>query len=493
MTCRPLFAVALACFVGCFGVKSAHAAVPTTTLSSVVKLQVHNDRWNVLGSGAGVIIDADGRILTSYQAVKAWEPFKKQPVTVCPTIDPYSEPRCTMRAVVLKTSPAHDLALLQIQSMYYGDDWMTIEERLLRQSFALPFSRIHATATTESVDLGEELALVGYPSTGGATLTYTKSSVTGFQRRAQKTTTLPWLIKTETKFTNMNIGGAAFTLDGDFVGMPTHASGTKESLGHVISLPVINTFLKEALGNDYVLGKTPLRLREPLVGVQNGVLKASVCPEFANVDGNSKTCRCRTGFFAVGNTCIVGQVYCPLRFPGSGTYDGFLKQCLCPTTNGGSETCAMPKPATKPNASTPKPTAETACNATKHATWSTAKKSCDCTNGYHWNKNATLCEANPKPIAPPSCPALAAYNAAVNACVCTKPYTLNTKKDTCIFVGKPSTITQLQRCEFIGKYANKRYYPKGHSIIKQMTYVGKQCFATEADAQKATFKRTTTK
>ncbi len=438
-----------------------------------------------------MIIDADGHVLTSYQAVKAWELFKKQLVTICPTIDQYTEPRCTMRAVVIKTSPAHDLALLQIRSTYLGDDWMTIEERMLRQSFAFPFTKVHTTATTESVELGEELALVGYPSNAGATLTYTKSSVTGFQRRSQKTAFLPWLVKTESKFTSANIGGAAFSLDGRLIGMPTHASGTKESLGQVISLPVMNAFLKEALGNDYVLGNTSPRLREPLVGVHNGALKTLACPEFASYETSSKTCRCRTGFFAVGTTCMVGQVYCRLRFPGLGTYDGFLKQCLCPSANGGTKTCTLPKNTPVPPPI--KPTPEAACKAIKHSVWSTSKKSCDCVTGFRWNKNKTLCESIPKPTPPPSCPALASYNTTTKSCVCSNPFTLNTKKDTCIFVGKPTTIVQLQRCEFIGKYANMLYYPKGHSIIKQMTYLGKHCFATEQEVKNAKFKRTTTK
>ncbi len=493
MTLRTLSTLAMVCLAGLLGAPRAHAAVPTSTLASVVKLQVHDDRLNVIGSGAGIIIDADGRVLTSYQAVKAWEKFKKQPITVCPTIDPYLEPRCTMRAIVLKTSPGHDLALLQIQSIAQSDVWMTIEERMLRQSFAFPFSRIHTTATTESVDLGEELALIGYPSVGGATLTYTKSSVTGFQRRTQKTSSAPWLIKTESKFTSTNIGGAAFTLAGDFIGMPTHASGTKESLGQVISLPVIAAFLKDALGKEYVQGTSHAYLQAPLVGIQNGLLKTSSdCPEFASSERNSKACRCRPGFFAVGNACILGQVYCPLRFPDKGAYDPFVKQCLCPNAGGGTSVCALPTaPATPKPAPVPTPTQ--ACSAIKNTVWNATKKTCDCKTGYGWNKNKTACEGLPKPVPPPTCPALATYSTTTKACVCTKPYSLNGKKDACIFVGKPATIAQLQRCEFIGKLANKLYYPKGHSIIKQMTYLGKQCFATEADAQTAKFKRTTTK
>ncbi len=369
---------------------------------------------------------------------------------------------------------------------------MSIEEQHLRQPQTLSFVRIHPTTTTELVELGDDLAIAGYPSTGGATLTYTKSSITGFVRKSQKSTSVPWLIKTESKFTSTAIGGAAFTEDGLFVGMPTHASGTKEALGHVISLPVIISFMKEALGPDALLNTRTLARAEPLVGVHNGALRTSICPEFASYEAGTKSCRCRPGFYAVGSTCLLGQTYCSLRFPGKGTYDGFLKQCLCPNAAGGTSACALPTaPATPKPAPVPTPTQ--ACSAIKNTVWNATKKTCDCKTGYGWNKNKTACEALPKPVPPPTCPALATYSTTTKACVCTKPYSLNGKKDACIFVGKPATIAQLQRCEFIGKLANKLYYPKGHSIIKQMTYLGKQCLATEADAQTAKFKRATTK
>jgi hypothetical protein len=474
-----------------FGTPSVSAAVPTSTLTSVVKLTVQNDQLKTISSGAGIVIDGDGHVLTSYQAVKAWEAFKKQPITICPTTDPFIEPRCTHQAVVIKLSQAHDLALLQIRSVQHNGSWMSIEEKQLRQPQALPFVRIHPTTTTELVELGEDLAIVGYPSTGGTTLTYTKSSVTGFVRKPNKTASLPWLLKTESKFTSTAIGGAAFTNEGVFVGMPTHTSGTKEALGHVITLPIIISFMKDALGADALLSTRTLLRAEPLVGVQNGDLRTSICPEFATYEGGTKSCRCRPGFYAIGSTCMLGQTYCSLRFPGNGTYDGFLKQCLCPNAKGGTSVCALPAPSTPKPA--PAPTPAQLCTAKTNATWNAAKKSCDCKTGYRWNTGKTACEAIPKPVPPPSCPALATYNSSTKACVCSKPYSLNAKKDACIFIGKPSTIAQLQHCEFIGKTANKLYYPKGHSIIKQMTYLGKQCFATELDAQKAKFKRTTTK
>lgn len=472
------------------GINTSEAAIPTSTFSSIVKLRVQNDQMKDIGSGAGIIIDSDGHILTSYQAIKPWEGFKKQPIIVCSTIDPFTEPRCTMRAVVRKASALHDLALLQVQSIHHEDSWMTIEERMLRGSFSLPFSRIHTTATTELVELGEELALIGYPATGGTTMTYTKTSVTGFQKRQHSTTTIPWLIKTESKFTSTNIGGAAFSLNGIFLGMPTHTSGTKESLGHIISLPVISTFLKEALGKDYVLGKKIPALQGPLVGIHNGKLQTTMCPEFATLESGGKACRCRAGFFAIGNTCMAGQVYCPLRFSNVSSYDGFIKQCLCPNANGGSTSCTLPKPISPPNPSTPKPTPEAMCAAMKNAAWNAKQKSCDCNAKYRWNAKKTACEIISTPIPSPTCPSLGSYNTSTRSCVCAKPFVLNQKKDACIFIGKPMNTLHLQRCEFIGKFANMLYYPKGHSVIKQMTHVGKQCFATEEEAKKSKFKRT---
>lgn len=481
-----------------FGVAShAQATVTTTELQTVVKIEIRDEKNKLVGGGAGVQIDADGRVLTSYAAVRPWEGIKKQPITLCATKDTSSEPKCTWQATLIKTNPTLDLALLQIRTIYVNDRWMPVEEFALRSSFAFTPVKAVATSSKELVNLGDTIWIAGYPTAGGSTITTNKTSATGFKTRTQKKTSLPWMVKADMIFGAGQTGGAAFSDTGAFVGIPAFAATSANQFGAIIGIPAINVFLNEALGADYQLGKTSFVFKKPLVGVHAGTVPTTSCPDFSSMNGNTKTCACNPGFFAVGNACIQGAIYCSLRFPATGTYDGFLKQCRCPTANDGSKECALPatstpKPVTPATSTSTKPVAATttvltilqnACKSVANASWNTTSKACECKKGFSFNRLHTACVAIPKI----TCPANASLDTKANACTCAKPYSMNAAKSACILVGKPTTKAQLTSCEVIGNTTTKKYYLKGHAIIKWMTFKGKTCFANEAAAKKAKY------
>lgn len=458
---RHFFAILVACIVAFGYTSSVRAAVSSTELQTVVKIEIHNAKGVTVSTAGGVQLDADGRILTTYSAIRAWEKEKKPPITICATKDVSSEPHCTWQAVVIKSNSALDLALLQVRSIYVDTQWVSVEETILRSSFAFTPIKSLATSTSEMVGLGDELWIAGYPAAGGATITTNKSSVTGYRMRTLNKKEVPWMIKSDIIFTAGQTGGAAFDASGRFVGMPAYTTTTANQFGAVIGIPTINAFVKDAIGNAYLLGKLPLLFTQPLIGVQSGSLQTTSCPAFSTLEKVSKSCRCDAGFYAVGNTCLKGSTYCELRFPKTGSYDPFVKQCLCPNTKGGVSECTLPKPSIpKPIATvvttTPLAILEKACKNVKNGEWNKKTKSCACKSGFSFNSLRSTCTA-PVKKAPP------------------------------VVIGKPKKLSDLALCQVIGKVSTKRYYLKGHPLIKQMTHVGKICFVDEATAKKAKY------
>lgn len=67
------------------------------------------------------------------------------------------------------------------------------------------------------------------------------------------------------------------------------------------------------------------------------------------------------------------------------------------------------------------------------------------------------------------------------------------KTNICVPVGKLLKQADLALCEVVAVPATKLYFIKGNSYIKRMTYRNKLCFADEASAQKATYKKSLAK
>lgn len=132
--------------------------------------------------------------------------------------------------------------------------------------------------------------------------------------------------------------------------------------------------------------------------------------------------------------------------------------------------------------------------------------SCGCSAGYRWNDTKTACIAN-TPAPATQCAGGATLNI-FGSCVCPDGYFLDTGLNICskiitetppavisqpvasnFFIGIPKNKIDLFNCSIIGKKANHLYYLRGSKVIKQMTYVGKECFATEQDAKNKKYRK----
>ena len=99
-----------------------------------------------------------------------------------------------------------------------------------------PPNKIYAYVNIWSSDssvlkFGDKLEVIGFPSIGGATITYTSGDFSGFGSSADGTQNY---IKSTAQLEHGNSGGAAYNSTGKFIGIPSMVvSGTLNSLSYI--------------------------------------------------------------------------------------------------------------------------------------------------------------------------------------------------------------------------------------------------------------------
>ncbi len=159
-------------------------------------------------SGSGTIISSDGLILTNAHVVEVDQlcPYDTIGVAVLGRSD--EPPELLYIADLLVLDSALDLAVVRIAADLDGAA-VTVD---------LPFMALGDSA---SVDLGDQLRVLGYPGIGGDTITLTSGTVSGFTEE-RDITGRAW-IKTDATISGGNSGGSAVDSDGNLVGVPTIA------------------------------------------------------------------------------------------------------------------------------------------------------------------------------------------------------------------------------------------------------------------------------
>lgn len=478
---RPFFHWSLV-LVGCLSVfgltkpTQASATVGTNEIRSTVRIELPTTASKSVPSGSGIIIDQDGRVLTSYSAVSKLIASKGTRMIICAAKDEVSLPTCNLEATLIKANSASNLALLQIKRIFSQADWRTVEEERLRNGFSFSHITFNKSTTTETLRLSDNIYVLDYPVTGHTSINQHTGTITGFDRKLVKETSTPWNIRTDIVSTQKSFGGAVLNTKNELVGVPTTATGTTNGYASFTSLPVINAFLKEALTAEYINNKIPFVFDGTFAGVLGGMFRGTTCPESARYDGTSKTCTCNNGFFAVGNACILGRTYCEVMYPKQQSgYDIFLRACTC-VINGETRMCpdhlrkiiALPKPAAPKPATTTKVIAPTSTKAIVTAIKSTSTKVI-----------ATK--------------ATTTQTAIEMACKNKIGWSYRKKPNTCVPVGKLLKQADLALCEIVAVPATKLYFVKGNRYIKLMTYRNKLCFADEASAKNAMYKKSIAK
>ena len=234
-------------------------AAATAVGPAVVSISAFSSRDDVLGqsSGSGLIITADGEIITNAHVVDG-------AVTISVRIPGETEPR---GAVVVASDPSRDLALLRIDA-----------DGLLPATFADP----------GDIRVGDGVVAVGYALALDGDPSVTAGIVSALDRtNADDTVALKGLIQTDAPVSSGNSGGPLVNALGEVVGIVTFVAtspqeGAATNLGFAISnaelLPAIDDLRAMAGGELVADGFLGVSLSDRLDG-GSGALVTEVVPD----------------------------------------------------------------------------------------------------------------------------------------------------------------------------------------------------------------------
>lgn len=164
--------------------------------------------------GTGTVLSADGYILTNWHIVADTSTGLLYPGVGGEGLAAIGVVEQVQRAPVLRylarvedSDEILDLALLRVVALEDGSP--------LPPTFALTPARL---GNSDSVQLGDEIAVIGFPEIGGESVTYTRGTVAGFESTDDGT--VVW-IKTDAEVNRGNSGGMAIDGEGRLVGVPT--------------------------------------------------------------------------------------------------------------------------------------------------------------------------------------------------------------------------------------------------------------------------------
>ncbi|VAW32542.1 hypothetical protein MNBD_CHLOROFLEXI01-1177 [hydrothermal vent metagenome] len=196
--------------------------------------QMTNGRLQTVWTGSGTLLSADGIILTNAHVAAPTSPglatlyndpellFSDPPDQLVVALHQAADrpPIETYIAEVVASDGPLDLAVIQIVADLDGNE-------VNRGGLDLPFVEI---GDSDSIGLGDEIRVLGYPGAGGDTITFTKGNVSGFESQ-DFVGDRAW-IKTDTTVSPGNSGGLGVNERGQIIGVP---SFVQEATGGAIN------------------------------------------------------------------------------------------------------------------------------------------------------------------------------------------------------------------------------------------------------------------
>lgn len=126
-------------------------------------------------------------------------------------------------------------------------------------------------SNSDSLQFGNKVEAIGFPSIGGSTITYTSGDFSGFGSNSDGTQNY---IKSTAQLEHGNSGGAAYNSKGEFIGIPTMVVvGTLNSLSYILTVNSIKGWLLGKLGQQYkeeIIEQKPV-VQKPKIIIQNDI------------------------------------------------------------------------------------------------------------------------------------------------------------------------------------------------------------------------------
>lgn len=205
--------------------RTGGAVSPSALVQSVVQIRLETGGETV-AIGSGSVISDDGLVLTNAHVADPRD-ISIDSLTVATTTSADLPPEPQWLAEVVAADHVLDLAVIRITEDLAG--W--------------PYPPGHIppveVGDSDSVEIGDDLYILGYPAIGGDTITFTRGLVAGFTGDSQLGTRA-W-IKTDAAISGGNSGGLAANAAGQLIGVPTIAGVGEDQEEIVDCRPVRDT------------------------------------------------------------------------------------------------------------------------------------------------------------------------------------------------------------------------------------------------------------
>ena len=191
-------------------------ALTEDTIRSVVQV-VQVDARGPCSWGSGTVVGNELTVLTNFHVIEKDSDCPSPRIEVWTVSALDERPSTTHSAVVVVSDEQADLAILRLTPLSVS---------------AAPLRPVPIRTT---VQVGEEIFIIGFPNIGGTSITISKGIVSGFTKEGG----VSW-IKTDASISGGNSGGAAVNGKGELVGVPTMASAGED--GEIVDCrPVTDT------------------------------------------------------------------------------------------------------------------------------------------------------------------------------------------------------------------------------------------------------------
>lgn len=262
----------------------------TRSLKAAVKLGILGADNNVMGICSGTVIAPTGMIVTNFHCVGQTDIYGPSEdglehgelynpdglLLVAISSDTRKPPTPTFVAKAITGNPDQDVAVLQIVGM------IDTKKSLPSNLGLTPNSLVDS----DTVEIGDEVSIIGYPGVGGATVTFTEGKISGFLEE-DGDENIDWF-KTDAQINGGNSGGSAVNENGEVVGIPSATLTQDADVIHFIkpinqAYPVIKRAIDLLSGKGEINPGKPTTPPEVPAGKNFGALRFGV--DYTENDG----------------------------------------------------------------------------------------------------------------------------------------------------------------------------------------------------------------
>ncbi len=181
----------------------------------VIQARAAEDTLVMTCFGSGTLVSSDGLVLTNAHNVVTSDDCPGDTILIALGIRFDEPPVPLYRAQINQAEPGLDLAVLRITQDASG-------RQLPSDALSLPFVEI---ANSDTVELDDNLVVVGYPDIGNNSVAVERGTVSGFTAEPSGDDRA-W-IKTSASIPGMMSGGGAYDREGRLIAIPTTAPPTR--------------------------------------------------------------------------------------------------------------------------------------------------------------------------------------------------------------------------------------------------------------------------